>query len=168
MKRRQALVYATCALAAASPRIGVAQPSAAEAEQALRKAFADYVAAWNSHDATSWSRWLTDDVEWVDVSDPSPKKTKATVAAFASFYVRAYELDLRIRKVALAPSGKSATLILEGKWLELPRKDGKYAMEWQRDLLVSRWRLEEGSWRLSYMNNHLGSAAEVAKAEGLN
>lgn len=168
MKRRQALFYSTCMLAAAIPRIGSAQRSATEAEQALRKAFADYVAAWNSHDTASWSRWLTDDVEWIDVSDPTPKKSKATVAAFASYYVHAYELDLRIKKAALAPSGKSATLVLEGKWLELPRRDGKYAMEYQRDLLVSRWRLDEGSWRLSYMNNHLGSATEVAKAEGLN
>jgi len=133
----------------------------------LRKAVAGYIASWNSHEIPSWAGWLTDDVEWVDESDPTPKKSKGTVSIFASYYVRTFELDLRVKKLALASNGRRATVLLEGKWLELPRKDGKYAREWPRDLLLSRWRLEGEHWRLSYMNNHAGRSAEMAKAEGL-
>ncbi|RVT47429.1 hypothetical protein [Rubrivivax albus] len=168
MQRRYVLAYAAWTLALAMPKAGAEQAGNADAEAALRQAVSDYLASWNSHEIASWARWLTEDVEWIDPSDPSPKKSKATVTTFASYYVRTYDLDLRIKKLLLASNGKSATVALEGKWLELPQRDGKYSREWARDLLVSRWRYEGDGWRLLYMNNHAGSSAEIAKAEGLN
>lgn len=167
MLRRYVCIVAPCLLAALAPIPAIAQPARSDSEGALRKAVAGYIASWNSHDIASWAKWLTDDVAWVDASDPSPKRSKETVSAFAAYYVSAHELDLKIKKLIVASDGLSAIVLLEGKWLELPKKDGKYAREWPRDLLLSRWRFEGGGWRLSYMNNHSGSSAEIAKAEGL-
>lgn len=168
MRRRQVLAYATWSPLVALAAAVSAQGSPSDAETALRRAFTGYVASWNAHDLAAWAAWLTEDVEWVDPSNPVPKQSKAVVTTFAAYNVRAYEIDLRIKKLVLAPDGKHATVLLEGKWLELPKKDGVYAREWPRDLLLSRWRLDGDQWRLAYMNNHAGSSAEAARKEGLN
>lgn len=164
MQRRQVFACTVCVLAASMPILGYAQSSNTEAEAAVRKAVAGYIATWNSHDVAAWADWLADDIEWVE-PDGNVKKSKEAVAGYISYYVPRWKLDLKIKKLALSSSGKSATVVLEGKWLWLEAKND--VREYPRDPLLWRLRLDGDRWRLSYINQSVVSSAEIAKAEGL-
>jgi hypothetical protein len=66
----------------------------------------------------------------------------------------------------MMPDG-TATASLRTVARILPKTDGKYQAEFESTPSVSRWRLEEGRWRMFFFTSHKGWALDVMKKDGL-
>jgi hypothetical protein len=166
MLQRRAFLASTLSPLAFSPLAARAQGTPAESEAAVRQALAQFLAAWNRHDIAAWSEMLAIDVHWVFPNSNS-KRSRNVVATYGSQRLRIYDVDFSVRRIKLHDNETRATLTLGGQQRELPVRDGKYARIWDRELLLTRWRLEDAHWRLYYWNDNTFESAALAKEEGL-
>jgi hypothetical protein len=166
MLQRRAFLAATLSPLAFSPMAARAQGTPAESEAAVRQALAQFLAAWNRHDFAAWSEMLAIDVHWVFPNSNS-KRSRDVVATYGSQRMRIYDVDYSVRRIKLHDNDTRATLTVGGQERELPVRDGKYVRIWSRELLLTRWRLEDAHWRLYYWNDNTFESAALAKEEGL-
>jgi ketosteroid isomerase-like protein len=166
MLQRRVFLASTLSPLAFSPMAARAQGTPAESEAAVRRALAQFLAAWNRHDLAAWSEMLSTDVHWVFPNSNS-KRSRDVVATYGSQRMRIYDVDFSVRRIKLHDNDTRATLTLGGQERELPVRDGKYVRIWNRDLLLTRWRLEDAHWRLYYWNDNTFESAALAKEEGL-
>lgn len=149
-----------------APLVVMAQSQQSASEAALRTTVAQYFATWNRHDAQAWSEFLTNDVQWV-VSNVVTQQTRESAVAYGAIRVKMYDVDFAISHIKLYDNDTRATVTVRGRNLELPVRDGKYARVWERDLLLSRWRLDGDKWRVYYWNDYVFGATALAKEEGI-
>jgi ketosteroid isomerase-like protein len=166
MLQRRAFLVSTLSPLAFSPLAARAQGTPAESEAAVRQALAQFLAAWNQHDFAAWSEMLATDVHWV-FPNSNPKRSRDVVATYGSQRMRIYDVDFSVRRIKLHDNETRATLTLGGQERELPVRDGKYVRIWNRELLLTRWRIEDAHWRLHYWNDNTFESAALAKEEGL-
>lgn len=164
LARRRSILLAAGALLAAWP--SAAQTGGPASEGALREAVAQYVAAWNHRDIDGLAALLAHDVHYIEPYG-SEKHTREVVAAYTRLVMAVYDLRLDIVRLRIGDSGNEATLVLRGQHLGLPVRDGKYSQRFDRSPLVTRWRLEDGQWRLFYFNDNTVKSAEIARNEKL-
>lgn len=143
-----------------------AQGTPPESETAVRQALSQFLAAWNRHDLAAWSEMLALDVHWV-FPNLNSKRSRDVVVTYGSQRMRIYDVDFSVRRIKLHDNETRATLTLGGQERELPVRDGKYVRVWNRELLLTRWRLEDKHWRLHYWNDNTVESAALAKEEGL-
>ena len=166
MLQRRAFLASTLSPLAFSPVAARAQGTPAESEAAVRRALAQFLAAWNRHDVAAWSEMLAIDVHWVFPSSIS-KRSRDVVATYGSQRMQIYDLEYSVRRIKLHDNDTHATLTVGGQQRELPVRDGKYVRIWDRELLLTRWRLEDAHWRLYYWNDNTFESAALAKEEGI-
>jgi ketosteroid isomerase-like protein len=127
---------------------------------------AQFLAAWNRHDVAAWSEMLAIDVHWVFPNSNS-KRSRDVVATYGSQRMQIYDLEYSVRRIKLHDNDTRASLTVGGQQRELPVRDGKYVRIWDRELLLTRWRLEDAHWRLYYWNDNTFESAALAKEEGI-
>jgi hypothetical protein len=149
------------------PQLSHAQAASAEAESALRKTIAAFFFAWNSHGKNAWAEFLAQDIQWV-FPNANLKKTRESVLTYGSINIRRYDVNFEVTKIKLYDEGTRATVLLRGQSFELPVRDGKYTRVWNRDLQLSRWRLEGSAWYLFCMNEDVVQATDLARTEVLS
>jgi uncharacterized protein (TIGR02246 family) len=163
MNLRRTLVFS--AALTVLPRFATAQTPAGEA--ALRDTIRDYTAAWNRHDVPAWTQYLTADVWFTEAMDFYERnKDRDKVVPLFEWNVKNSDLELDILRVRMMPDG-TATASLRTVARILPKTDGKYKAEFESTPSVSRWRLEEGRWRMFFFTSHKGWALDVMKKDGL-
>ena len=52
--------------------------------------------------------------------------------------------------------------------LILPKTDGKYQMTFENFPVVSRWRNEDGQWKMFYFTSDKGTALDEMKKDGID
>lgn len=166
MLQRRAFLASTLSPLAFSPVAARAQGTPAESEAAVRRALAQFLAAWNRHDVAAWSEMLAIDVHWVFPNSNS-KRSRDVVATYGSQRMQIYDLEYSVRRIKLHDNDTRASLTVGGQQRELPVRDGKYVRIWDRELLLTRWRLEDAHWRLYYWNDNTFESAALAKEEGI-
>jgi ketosteroid isomerase-like protein len=166
MLQRRAFLASTLSPLAFSLLPARAQGTPAESEAAVRLALAQFLAAWNRHDLAAWSEMLATDVHWVFPNSNS-KRSRDVVATYGSHRMLIYDFDFSVLRIKFHDNETRATLTLGGQQRELPVRDGKYVRIWNRELLLTRWRLEDAHWRLYYWNDNPFESAALAKEEGL-
>jgi hypothetical protein len=141
--------------------------AAAGDEAALRETIARYVAAWNAHDVKAWTVFLAADVWFTRTIDHyESNKGRDQVVAMFAWDVENSDLDWEVRRINRMPDG-SATVVLKNRTLLLPKSDGKYRMVFEHDPAASRWRLEDGQWRMFFFTSDRGWALDVLKKDGV-
>ena len=167
MANRRTVLGIVTASALLGPFQTYAQSPAEPSEGAVRDAIRQYLAAWNRHDAAAWGDFLTADVHYV-FPNSNNKHTRETVTAYGAGRVRDFELKLELVRLQLQQNGRQAAAVLRGQYLELPQRDGRYARVWERDPMLTRWRVDGGKWRAYYINEVGFESAALVKAEGLD
>ena len=161
---RRSILLGAGALLAAWP--AAAQTGSPASEDALREAVAQYVSAWNRRDIDSLAALLAHDMHYIEPYG-SEKHTREAVAAYTRLVMAVYDLRLDIVRLRVGDSGNEATLVLRGQHLGLPVRDGRYSQRFDRAPLVTRWRIEDGRWRLFYFNDNTVKSTEIVRSEGL-
>ncbi|MEO6363424.1 MAG: nuclear transport factor 2 family protein [Caldimonas sp.] len=138
----------------------------APTEVALRESFAQFQAALVRHDVPALKESLTPDAVWV-FPDSNSKISRDAVASYVATFWNSIDPKFEIVHAKIYPAEGRATLVLRGQHLGLPKQDGKYAMVWNREPLLARWRFEGGTWRLYFITDNPTEATAMAKAEGL-
>ena len=163
MNRRKLLaVGAVAALVVTQPVLVGAQTGVDEA--GVRKAIAEYESVRNRHDVQAWAERLTSDIEFIWPGGRD--RGREAVSASQEQYINGWDQKIELRRLRMEPNG-TATAVTRVLTLKLPLRDGQYQATMTRDVVVTRWRLEGGEWRLFYFNNVAHEAQAIVKAEGL-
>ena len=158
ISRRRAALTTLLALASAP-----ALRAQSSGEAALRETIERHVAAWNRHDLEAWAAFLTADA---DVRDYAHGPTGREAAkSLWGHHVRHNDLRWDIVRIKMAPG--DATVLLRSEIGVPPRKDGQYKSVFRDDPVVSRWRLEDGQWRMYFFTSFKPRANEIVRSEGL-
>jgi ketosteroid isomerase-like protein len=166
MKRRCVFLGASAFLAGLSSGIH-AQAKAEPTEASVREAMAAYVRAWNSHDVQAWNTRLTEDVWYTEAIDFYQRmKGRSAVNTFFAETVKTSDLKWDVTRVKLMPDG-TASAVVKHTALILPKKSGKYASTFESFPSFTRWRIEDGQWKLFYFTSHKGTALDLMKKDGL-
>ena len=155
------LVAALAALFAAAASVTHASGN----EAALRETIAQYEKAWNRHDVNAWASFLTEDVAYTDVYAWGDTGRDAAVEKY-SYNVMNQDLKLEIVRMKLHP-GDSATVVMRTEFGVLPIKDGSYKAVFKDYPAISRWRVENGQWRMYFFTSFSVRGADIVKKEGL-
>lgn len=166
MAQRRTLVISGLVLGLLWPIAAAAQPVPGASEASLRDAFSRFQSALSEHDVVSLREIFTADAVWI-FADELTKQSGDEVASYIGTSLLTYEFKLEIARLKIGDGRDPATLVLRGQVLLLPKKDGKYPMVFNRDPMLTRWRLEDDRWKLYYVMGDVGKAAALVKAEGL-
>jgi uncharacterized protein (TIGR02246 family) len=144
-----------------------AQSKAEPTEASVREAMAAYVRAWNSHDVQAWNARLTEDVWYTEAIDFYQRmKGRSAVNTFFAETVKTSDIKWDVTRVKLMPDG-TASAAVKHTALILPKKGGKYASTFESSPSLTRWRIEDGQWKLFYFTSHKGTALDLMKKDGL-
>jgi ketosteroid isomerase-like protein len=158
--------FAATLLACAAAGTATAQPSKDEAS--LREALAEYERVWNLHDVKAWTAMLDPDIQYNE-SGPDfygrDKGRDKTVGTF-SYNVENSDMQWEARKIVFAADG-TATVVHRHVAQFLPKKDGKYATVFVSEPAVSRWRRQDGRWRMIVFTTHKGWSLDLMKKNGI-
>jgi len=163
--RRTAIVYSLVSM----PLIALnAQGQILASESALRETISQYVATWNRHDVQGWAGFLSDDIWYTEAVD-FYKRFLGRQAVITSFQDTVKETDLvwDVKRLRLMPDG-TATVVVRHVAQILPKTDGKYKTTFESDPSLSRWRLEDGKWRMFFFTSHKGTALSEMKKDGVD
>ena len=158
-------VFAYMAFMCLGSAIAQSPPPATEA--ALRDVFHRYEQAWNRHDVQAWAAFLCADV-WFTQAWDSYERQKGRDNAVALFESNFKDSDLtwEVLGLRMMPDG-SVTVKLRHVLSYLPKVDGKYRIVFDKAPVVSRWRLEDGQWRMFFFTSDKGWALDLLKKDGL-
>lgn len=167
MHRRRSLVQIAASVLAL-PELAFSAPAKATATEAsLRQAMANYVSTWNRHDVQAWSSLLTDDIWYTEADDYYQRmKGRKAVVAFFGDLVKTTDLKWEVARVKMMPDG-TASVVLRHFALILPKTGGKYASSFESSPTFSRWRIDNGRWRMFYYTSYKGAALVEMKKDGL-
>jgi ketosteroid isomerase-like protein len=166
MKRRNLLLTASVIFAGLSSGVR-AQSKAEPTEASVREAMTAYVRAWNSHDVQAWNTRLTEDVWYTEAIDFYQRmKGRSAVNTFFAETVKTSDIQWDVTRVKLMPDG-TASAVLKHTTKILPKKAGKYASTFESFPSLTRWRIEDGQWKLFYFTSHKGTALDLMKKDGL-
>lgn len=144
-----------------------AQARASNDENALRSAIAKLASTWNEHDLDAWAALLSEQI--VDIDEyGNEKRSRAAVVTSNKVMMSSFDRDVQVVRLRLDENGAQATVVLHIRHLGLPIQRGKYYQTFDREPVLSRWRLEDGVWRLFYLNENSRQAAEIVQAERLD
>jgi uncharacterized protein (TIGR02246 family) len=144
-----------------------AQAPAGVTEESLRDTIPRYVDAWNRHDLQAWAGMLTDDVRYTETTDFYQRmKGREAVFTFFKDVVMTTDLLWEIQKIRMMPDG-TATVVLRHVSLVPPKVDGKYKSTFESVPSLSRWRHENGAWRMFFFTSHKGTALDAMKKDGV-
>jgi ketosteroid isomerase-like protein len=143
-----------------------AQTAPGGGEAALRDAVSRFATALNHRDLSALRTLLAADVVWV-APDSVTKESRDDVSSYIATFLVTYDFRLELVRLRMRDRPDSATLVMRGQVLTLPMRDGKYVMVFNRDPLLSRWRWQDGEWRLQLMITDVVQASAALKAEGL-
>ena len=160
--RRTLLAFGAFAALLGSPAAR-AQPNAAEA--ALRDAIARYDQAWNRHDVDAWAGFLTEDVAYTDVYAWGDTGRTAAIAKYR-YNVETQDLKWEVVRIRMVSPG-SATVVMRTEFRVLPLTDGNYKSVFRDYPAISRWRLENGQWRMFFFTSFAARGTDIVKKEGL-
>jgi hypothetical protein len=138
---------------------------ASGAEVSLRDTIAQYAQAWNTHDTNAWTRFLTADVDYGDPYSWGGKGRDGAVAKY-EYNLKNQDLKWEAVRLKLMPDG-TATVLMRTEFGVLPITDGKYKFVFKSYPAISRWRIEDGQWRMFYFTTLNARAAEIVQTEGL-
>ena len=167
MLRRRTLLLGSAIELVSLPAAVQGQPVAAAEEQALREVLAQYEQAWNLHDVSAWSNFLTDDI-WFALAWDFYGRGKGRESAVNLFKSNFLDCDLtqHVDRVRFMPDG-SATVAMRVSYSYLPKTDGKYRIVFDKDPAISRWRKEGSTWRMFFFTSDKGWATDQLKKDGL-
>lgn len=141
---------------------------AAGTEGDLRNAIAQFEKAWNQHDVDAVLALMTEDVWFTQALDYYGRmKGKKAVKPTFEYDVKSTDLQWEVKRVRMMPDG-TASVVLRQVGLIPPKTDGKYKREDVSEPSFSRWRLEDGKWRLFFFTSHKGWALDEMKKDGLD
>ncbi len=166
MVGRRGLLVFSLVVGLLRPSMARAQLAPGASEAALRDVFSRFAAALVRRDVGSLSSLLTADAVWV-FPDSVTKQSREDVAIYIATVLGTYDFKMELVRLKMSGREEAATVVIRAQLLLLPVKDGKYAMVFNRDPMLSRWRLENGEWRLHYVVSDVVKAAALVKAEGL-
>jgi hypothetical protein len=135
------------------------------AEASLRDAIAHYAQAWNTHDLAAWTTFLTADVDYGDPYSWGGKGRDGAVAKY-EYNLKNQDLKWEAVRLKLMPDG-TATVLMRTEFGVLPITDGKYKLVFKTYPAISRWRIEDGQWRMFFFTTLDSRAAEIVRTEGL-
>ena len=150
-------------LLALAPTWATGQPAPASAEHQLRSAIDAYLGAWARRDVDALLRFHTEDTLYIDPYQ-NEKRGRGQLAGYIGAMMRLYDLRLDIERIAVRADGTQAFLIFRERYGELPHKDGRYVRDFDRSGIFSRWRLEDGVWRIEQFVDSTTRSAEFMKA----
>lgn len=160
--RRKTLLYAF----ALAPGLASGQSAQASPESQLRSSVDAYLAAWGRRDGDALLQLHTQDTFYIDPY-LNEKKGREQLAGYIRVMVAMYDLRLDIERIVVRPNGKQAVIILRERYGELPLKDGRYVRDLDRSPIFSRWRFDDGAWRIEQYIDSTTRSAEFMKAEGM-
>ena len=143
------------------------QAQTAASEASLREAVSQYVAAWNRHDVQGWASFLADDIWYTEAIDWY-KRFQGRQAVITSFQDAVKESDLLwdVKRLRMMPDG-TATVVVRHVAQILPKTDGRYKSSFESDPSITRWRFENGKWRMFFFTSHKGTALAEMKKDGV-
>jgi len=165
-KRRTLILACTLTLLAGTGRV-LSQAPAAAGEAALREALREYEQTWNRHDVKAWAAMMTADVWFTEASDFYERmKGRDKVVPLFEYNVKNSDIKWEILRVRMMPDG-TATVALRNVTSILPVTNGKYAAVFDSNPSASRWRVEDGRWKMFFFTSDKGWARDVIKKDGL-
>ena len=143
------------------------KPPIGGTEAALRVAIAQFEKAWNQHDVNAWLALMTEDVWFTQTLDYYERmKGKKAVKTTFEYDVKSTDLKWEVKRVRMMPDG-TASVVLRQVGLIPPKTDGNYKREDVSDPSFSRWRFEDGKWKLFFFTSNKGWALDEMKKDGL-
>lgn len=165
---RRSVILGSALAALFGSSVAIAQsPSQAAGESALREVVRQCEQAWNRHDVEAWATFLTPDA-WFTQAWDSYERGKGRANAIALFESNFKDADLtwEVLGLRMMPDG-TATVKLRHVLSYLPKTDGKYRIVFEKVPSISRWRLEDGRWKLFFFTSDTGWALDSLKKDGL-
>lgn len=151
----------------AGPSPALAQSAPAPNEAAVREAVKQLIDSWNRHDVHDFAKLLTQDVEYGIPGREKHLLGRDAVAAYLPYYVQSHDRTAEVLRVKVSGNGVATALMLVGL-MQLPMRDGKYAMVYAPTHAVARWRYSEGQLLMFYWNTVRTEVEAIVKAEGLD
>jgi uncharacterized protein (TIGR02246 family) len=167
MNTRRMLLGFGVFMAMGSAIKGQAQsPPEATAESGLQEVLRNFERTWNLHDATAWASFLTEDA-WVTQAWDfyGRQKSRASAVTLFNSNFKDADLTLTVRRIRIMPDD-SATVAMRVVLSYLPVTNGKYRIVFEDDPAISRWRKENGAWKMFFYTTDKGWALDQLKKDG--
>lgn len=149
-----------------APQGQAQSPTTVAAESELQDVLRNFERAWNLHDAAAWASFLTEDA-WVTQKWDYYGRQKGRESALTLFNsnFKDSDLSLTVRRIRIMPDD-TATVAMRVVLSYLPVTDGKYRIVFEDDPAISRWRKENGAWKLFFYTTDKGWAFDQLKKDG--
>ena len=144
--------------------LAIPAQSAEPGEAALREAVAAYERAWNQRDVAAWRALVAADLlyeETFTAALADSRKINSRDRAQPVFETSARDFSFKWEPLRIhAKADGSATVVMR-----VVQTAGGTAFE--TNPAITRWRVEDGRWKLYHYVTHKPQAREIVRAEGL-